>query len=520
MAEQLSLLLRLPPPGLVQLWTSAQIFEQIDSDNIHHFIEDRRVERKSTNVQAKSLAEYLSMWSNTQPHGGLIIVGIDDQGRIVGCKGQESHLNDLESCGIMCPDAKFETKKISVKNFRDENDYLLIFYVKYHADKLVETTAGKAFIREGDKRSELNEVVKREIRIAKREIHHELEGVGLRFPADFDMPEVQKFCKIFSTTRKFQQQKSIAEILELAKLGKRVDNIFQPNLACALLFGNDPREIIPGARIRVIKYDGTEEKFGTELNRVFSEYVDGNIAKILFHAKSVIASQMRSFQRYDATGRLIIQQEYPEEVWFEAIVNAVAHRSYNLRTQNIFVKIFDDHFVVESPGGFVPPTTAQTVYDAHNPRNPYLMEAMMHLELTFNGFEGTRRMRNAMRAAGLPEPRFRQIEAQIHQVHVVLENNVAFRRYDNTSENMFGISATEYHAMSDEEKQILDFLVVAPNINITTASLITGRSWPTAQKFVLGLVHRGILVISTAGRKKHDSKKGYTLAKRQGASSS
>jgi ATP-dependent DNA helicase RecG len=92
------------------------------------------------------------------------------------------------------------------------------------------------------------------------------------------------------------------------------------------------------------------------------------------------------------------------------------------------VKIFDDKFVVESPGGFVPPTTALTVYDAHNPRNPYLMEAMMHLELTFCGYEGTRRMRSAMQKARLPEPHFKQIEAHSYHVHVTLENDVKNRK--------------------------------------------------------------------------------------------
>lgn len=381
----------------------------------------------------------------------------------------------------------------------------------YRADKLVETSGGDAFIREGDKKIRVSEALKRELRISKGEIHYELEQVNLTYPEDFDLDDIAKFCRAFYVNRRYQIEKSREELLELAKLGRRSGNQFLPNLACALLFARDPREVIPGARIRVIKYEGTHEKFGGEMNSVFNTFVDGNIAKLLFEAKPLIASQLRSFQRYSSTGRILVQQEYPEEAWFEAVVNAVAHRSYNFKTQNIFVKIFDDRLVVESPGGFVPPTTATTVYDAHNPRNPYLMEAMMHLELTFCGFEGTRRMRAAMQSAKLPEPRFRQIEAHSHQVHVTLENDITSRKTFSPKEVFSRISAEDFMSLTNEEKAIVTFLASNAEINITNAALLSGRSWPTASKIMQSLVEKGLIEHLTKRGRKNDPTKTYRL---------
>lgn len=261
----------------------------------------------------------------------------------------------------------------------------------------------------------------------------------------------------------------------------------------------------------MIRYEGSHEQFGSELNSVYSTFVDGNISKLLFTAKPIITSQLRSFQRFNSTGRLLVNPEYPEEAWFEAVVNAVAHRSYNLKTQNIFVKIFDDRFVVESPGGFVPPTTATTVYDAHNPRNPYLMEAMMHLELTFCGFEGTRRMRRAMQSAKLPEPRFRQIEAHSHQVHVTLENDINTRKNYISGEVFRHIQEAEFMALSNDEKAVINFIVGKSEMNITHAALVTGRSWPTASKIMGGLVEKNLLELTTKRGRKYDSTKTYRL---------
>jgi ATP-dependent DNA helicase RecG len=510
--EQFSFDLTLPEERLVQLWTPDEIYDRLSEHNLKQFLEDRRIERKNGSVQPKAMAEYLSMWSNTQPHGGIILVGIEDDGKITGCRNISiEHKNALESLSGLCPDARWACKEIGSRDYKGSDNFIMAYRVAYRADKLVETSSGEAFIREGDKKVRITETLKRELRISKGEIHYELEASTLRFPEDFDMNEIRKFCRAFYINRRLQTDKTLIQLLELARLGKIVDNRFNPNLACSLLFANDPRDVIPGARLRIIRYEGTEERFGSKLNAVFSTFVDGNIAKILFLAKPVILSQIRTFQKLTSSGRIHLRPEYPEEAWFEAVVNAVAHRSYNLKTQNIFVKIFDDRFVVESPGGFVPPTTGATVYDAHNPRNPYLMEAMMHLELTFCGFEGTRRMRQAMEDAKLPAPKFRQIEANSHQVHVTLENDVKSKEEFIPQELAADFTQEQLTDLTADESAIINYLTAKPDINITSAALVIGKTCPTASKVISHLAERKIIELVGQRGKKHDSNKKYTL---------
>ncbi len=515
MGEQFTLDFETFGSSLIQLWTPDEIYDRLDHSNLRDFVEDRRIERKSSAIQAKALADYLSMWSNTQPHGGIIIVGISDKGSIAGCKSlPASHRNKLESLSHLCPDARWVCKNVPVRNENGQDDFVIVYRVNYRPDKLVETSAGEAFVREADKKINISEVMKRELRISKGEIHYELEDVTLKYPDDFDIAEIKSFCSVYYANRRLVSAKTDIDILKLAKLGRVHKGKFVPNLACALLFANDPRDVTPGARIRVIRYEGTQEQFGEQMNSVYSTFVDGNVSKLLYASKPVIASQIRTFQRYNSSGKLFMQPEYPEEAWFEAIVNAVAHRSYNFKTQNIFVKIFDDKFVVESPGGFVPPTTGETVYDAHNSRNPYLMEAMMHLELTFCGFEGTRRMRQAMVKAKLPEPRFRQIEAHSHQVHVTLENSVEVRRPSLSNEVAENFQQVQLIGLSEDERVLLNFLWnKSKDINITHAALVLGKSWPTASKAILSLMERGAIELVQGGGRKRDSSKRYQLKK-------
>jgi ATP-dependent DNA helicase RecG len=137
------------------------------------------------------------------------------------------------------------------------------------------------------------------------------------------------------------------------------------------------------------------------------------------------------------------------------------------------------------------------------------MEAMMHLELTFCGYEGTRRMRKAMHQADLPEPRFRQIEAHAHQVHVTLENNIIARKSSAPRDVLNHMPEAEFIALSQDERAIVNFLASGKEINITHASFVTGRSWPTARKIMSELVDKGYIEQSSKRGRKHDATKTY-----------
>ena len=98
-------------------------------------------------------------------------------------------------------------------------------------------------------------------------------------------------------------------------------------------------------------------------------------------AEGVLKSQLRTFSRLGEGGKFFTSPEYPEFAWYEAIVNACVHRSYGngMKNMTIFVKMFDDRLVVESPGAFPAFVTPKNIYDMHNPRNPYLMEGMFYM---------------------------------------------------------------------------------------------------------------------------------------------
>ena len=235
----------------------------------------------------------------------------------------------------------------------------MVLRVFYREDRLAETTDGNAYVRNGQEKRKLTETEKREVRINKGEIEYELEPSPLRWPEDFDQSLVEQLAASYTNKRQLTRKLSREEILTLIHLGKfRSSKEFEPNLACALVFGRDPRKMVPGARLRVTRYDGTEETFGKNLNQTFDAFIDGPIPTQILEAERLINPLMRNFIRLGSDSRFHTLPEYPREVWLEAIVNACVHRSYNLKYMNVFIKIFENRIVVESPGGFLPPTTS------------------------------------------------------------------------------------------------------------------------------------------------------------------
>src|ERR1044072_5056490 len=97
--------------SIPELWTLDEIYESIGQDTFARFSEDHRLERKPAGIHADPLATYVCMWANSPPDGGLIAVGIEDDGTISGCKARTDHLIEVERRirSELVPDAAFTT---------------------------------------------------------------------------------------------------------------------------------------------------------------------------------------------------------------------------------------------------------------------------------------------------------------------------------------------------------------------------------------------------------------------------
>ena len=457
--------------------------------------EDRRLERKAAGIHADHLGNvYFSMWANTVG-GGLLVIGMSDDGKVEGCRSiSAENLNKLERAGYLyCPDARYTSKRIPATNIRGESDFLLLFHVLYREDKLVANVRGDAYSRIGSSKHKLTHLEMREIEADKGQISLEREPSRVSYPDGFNGEAIERFAARVCTRNGWNDH-SPEDVMELLHLGKRGSSRFVPNVACALLFAADPTDEFPGCRIRFLRFEGEHEGTGERFNATKNLWITGNVPDLIVEAANILDAQLREFSRLGPDGKFVTVSEYPRLAWYETVVNACVHRSYGLRNMDVFVKMFDDRLVVESPGGFPPFVTPENIYEMHHPRNPTLMGALAYLDYVQCAHEGTRRIRQTMADMELPAPEFSQLEAGHAMVRVTLRNDVKQRNVWVDSGVGRAIGEALFDSLTADERRAVNCAVEDGDVSVSHIQRLTNRTWPRAKKLLMGLVEKGILV--------------------------
>jgi ATP-dependent DNA helicase RecG len=515
-SDQIGFDFTFPDPKPTLLLSVDELYDKMTDEVAVEALEDHRIERKLSLIGAKLLGDYFSMWANTSPDGGIILIGVEDNGKIVGCATSGvKHSNELQRAGdVYCPDARYQCKMVPVVNANGERDTILAIRVLYREDKVVETSGHEAFVRRGSSKKKLADAEKRELQIAKGQIEIESEPSTLQYPQDFNFGLIHQFVDSVREQRRLAPTHTVEEILELRRLGRNKPSGFVPNLACALLFGKDPQTVVPGCKIRFIRFEGVAEKTGKDYNATKSFWIEGAVPELIQDAESVVGSQLREFMRLGPDGKFISAPEYPKDAWYEAIVNACVHRSYNFRNMHVVIKMFDDRLEVESPGGFLPLVTPENIYEMHAPRNPHLMDAMFYLRFVLCAHEGTRRIRDSMERLGLPAPVFQEISTTGALVKVTLRNDVEHRRQYVDSDAYKVLGEALSSTLSENERRIVNHIAEHGTINVTEAVRLCAIRWQRAKKILMRLVERNILDHIHHATIERDANAYFTLKKR------
>ena len=478
-----------------QMMSVDEIFEKADEVLLQQLAEDNRIERKPAKFAGDNLGEYFSMWANT-PNGGLIVSGQRDKQGFDGlCSLTAEELNQRDKTAMVhCPDAKATFKKVEVKNLQGGRDFVYLIRVFYQPDMVVRTSKGKVFVRKGDSCIQLRPEEIRELEADKGQVSFERHKCDLEWPQDFKIEAASAFVMAVRNARKLAENLTVEEILAIRHLGVRKHGVFVPNIACALLFAKDPVAIIPGCKIHFQRFEGETEGTGEKYNVVKDQFVEGTVPDLIQQTALLLDSQLRTFTPLDHKMKFCPIPEYPKLAWYEAIVNACVHRSYGngLRNMPIFVKMFDDKLVIESPGLFPPSVTPENIYESHHPRNPHMMDAMFYLEYVKCAHEGTRRIRDTMKEQSLPPPIFFQSSTGPAIVRVTLKNNVKQRRAWIDRDVSKIISEAIAADLTEEERRALNLAAMNQSITVSDANKALNIPWHRARKLLLELARKRI----------------------------
>ncbi|MEN6396097.1 MAG: ATP-binding protein [Methanoregula sp.] len=192
---------------------------------------------------------------------------------------------------------------------------------------------------------------------------------------------------------------SILKKLHLVKNGA-------PTNAAILIFGKDPQQFIPHAKIRCGHFSGIDvtspsisvKLIGGPLMRQIDETVGFILAEIRKSAW-VVAGKTRREEHWD----------YPPEAVRETVINALCHREYR-STAHAQVRIFTGQLQVWNPGKLPNVLTVESLKTDHLslPRNMAIADLLFLAGFIEQWGSGTIHMVKACREQTLPDPEFRE----------------------------------------------------------------------------------------------------------------
>lgn len=200
-------------------------------------------------------------------------------------------------------------------------------------------------------------------------------------------------------------QRVLASRGGLASLDADAGESFAPTYAGILLFGRQPQRFLRNAQITLIRYPGTG--MGDEFTR---DEATGTLPEQIRRAETFVTANMRRGMRISGMARTEVT-EYPPAVVREAIVNAVAHRDYAIRGDDVRVLMFSDRMEIYSPGRLPGHVTLDNLMTERFSRNEAIVQVLSDLGFVERLGYGIDRMVAAMSEAGLPAPAFEETVA-------------------------------------------------------------------------------------------------------------
>lgn len=171
---------------------------------------------------------------------------------------------------------------------------------------------------------------------------------------------------------------------------------YRVTVAGLLLFGREPERWLPQAGARLIRHIGSDPQAPVAFERTFG----GALTRLLDQLWEALREQMRTPAGAPQS------VPYPADAVREALTNAICHRDYRLRHEQIAVHLYDDRLEVISPGGLPAFVTTRTLLAARYWRNPCLVHVLAEWGYVRGKGGGVWRVVQTMDEDGAPPPEF------------------------------------------------------------------------------------------------------------------
>ncbi|SHH23785.1 ATP-binding protein [Thermosipho atlanticus] len=325
-------------------------------------------------------------------NGGVVIVGISDNGTVKGLKITN---RDLEKITEKIVSKLGIHPEIELK----EENAKTILVIKVSKSNVPISFNGRYYERVGNTTREMKPEKLRSF-LLRGTNWDSIINENAEFN-EIDEETVRMFLRMAKAKGRltiFDENVDIKTLFEHLKLtvNGRLTN------GAIILFGKDPQKYFINAVLRVIRLKN-------EITPIGDRFIDGNLFKQVVMGEEVI----KNFINVKYEIKKLVRKEiwdYPLEAIREALLNALIHRDYfrwNVQTQ---IKIFDDYIWFYNIGGLPEGITLEQLKGPHSsvPRNPLIVHIFYLAGFIEEMGSGTGRIIESMKSAGLPVPEFKE----------------------------------------------------------------------------------------------------------------
>ena len=361
--------------------------------------EDRTAEfKREFGNDLSAVGKAICAFANCE--GGLIVLGIDDAGSIVGLSADpyEVHerLTSFLQTGYSAP--------VGARYGRHEIENGWIHWIEVPRIRGPEPLRcrGRVYIRRERSSTEPSPAELQELYNSFGFVFTEEQTVRWANASDIDMNSFRSFVEAQGLEMHEEPQPSREDDLRNAGILAEADGALYPTLYGLMVFGKTSQRHrqMGNFVIRCSAYAGRDA--GADV--ILADERGGRIEDQVRGALTWMASLGRT-----ETYRGLLRKDrplIPESVLREALVNAVVHRDYAIIGSPVLLEVFDDRVSVTSPGALPNHMTVESVRAGSRPRsrNESMAHAMVVAGLMERRGRGWPVMRRAMLAFNDSEP--------------------------------------------------------------------------------------------------------------------
>lgn len=366
--------------------------------------ESKTLEFKRDLSALKSIMKTLVAFANTA--GGILIIGRDDDGTIIGLPDV---LQAEESLASAISDSIAPAIMPEIEIFSLQGCQLIIlriarwkgpFYIKN------EGPDNGVYIRLGSTNRKAGAEILAELNRSIRGISFDQMPCPETNDKDINKKQIQS---VFKDSNKLIDKEKLKNLgLVVSYAGKNV-----LSNGAIILFGPEKKReyYFPDARVSCARFRTTDKSEFIDRLDIEGGPLDAVDAVPKFIKRNTrLYSKIQTFKRKDIPA-------YPELAIREVLVNALVHTEYSIVGMRILISIFSDRMEIQNPGMFPFGMTLEDFKSGVSKiRNRVIARIFRELGLMEEWGSGYRRIINFCKNAGYPEPEWIELGSAIRVI--------------------------------------------------------------------------------------------------------